>query len=244
MKMEEIKVKEKDIVIPGDVLAEGMGFLPSRHIYRAENRLIASKLGVVEIDGKVIKLTPLSGIYLPKAGDVIIARVGDILISGWKFDTYSPYPAVLNLKEATSAYISKGADLTRYFCIGDHVATQIINVTSQNLVDVTMKGPGLKKLKDGRLVTINAFKVPRVIGKKGSMVSMIKEATNCRITVGQNGVIWVEGEPKQELIAVEAIKQIEKGAHTSGLTDRIKLFLEQHANIKPEEKKAQIPKLR
>ncbi len=242
--MEELKVKEKEIVVPGDIMAEGMGFLPSRYIYRDKDKLIASKIGVVEIEGKVLKLIPLTGIYAPRAGDVIIAEVEDILISGWRLDTFSAYSAVLSLKEATSAYISKGADLTRYFNIGDHVATKITNVTSQKLIDVTMKGPGLRKLKDGRLIKVDPNKVPRIIGKKGSMVSMIKEATNCRITVGQNGVIWIEGEPKQELTAVKAIKEIEAKAHTSGLTDRINLFLEKHTNTKSTEtKKAKTPKL-
>ena len=58
------------------------------------------------------------------------------------------------------------------------------------------------------------------------MVSMIKEATNCRIMVGQNGTVWVQGEPKNEIIAIEAIRKIEKLAHMSGLTDEIKKYLD------------------
>lgn len=223
--MEGLKVKERDIVVPGEIIAEGMGFLPSKHVYREENRLIASRTGVIEIEGNVVKLMPLSGIYLPKFGDTIIGEVGDILMSGWRLETYSPYSAVLSLKEATSAYIPKGADLTKYFAIGEHVATKVVNVTSQNLVDVTMNGPGLRKLKDGRLIRVNPYKVPRIIGKSGSMISMIKEATNCRIVVGQNGVIWIEGSPKDELVAVKAIEYIEREAHTSGLTERVSALL-------------------
>lgn len=241
--MEGFKVKEREIVVPGDVLAEGMGFLPSKNIYREGNKLIASRVGVVVIEGKVLKLMPLSGIYVPRTGDTIIAEVSDILISGWRLDTYSAYSAVLSLKEATSAYISRGADLTRYFNIGDHLATRIINVTSQKLIDVSMKGPGLRRLRDGRAIKVDPFKVPRIIGKRGSMISMIKNATNCRIVVGQNGIIWIEGAPKQELIAIKAIRQIEEKAHTPGLTDKIQLFLEKHTKIKTEPKKAKVPKL-
>ena len=73
---------------------------------------------------------------------------------------------------------------------------------------------------------INPQKVPRIIGKEGSMVMMIKEATGCDITVGQNGWVWIEGEPEQEVIAVDAIKKIEEQSHTSGLTDNIKDYLE------------------
>ena len=102
----------------------------------------------------------------------------------------------------------------------------ITNVTSQKLIDVTMKGPGLRKLVGGRIIEVNTNKVPRIIGKQGSMVTMIKDATGCKITVGQNGLIWIDGEPKMELIAVKTIKKIAQESHLSGLTDKIKAYLE------------------
>jgi exosome complex component RRP4 len=227
--MADIQVNDKEIVVPGEVLAVGMGFLPSYGTYREGDRILASRLGLVNIEGKVIKLVPLSGVYHPKRGDTIIGQVIEVLLSGWRISTNSAYSAVLNMKDATSEFIARGADLTKYFAIGDYVMAKIINVTSQNLVDLTMKGPGLRKLRGGRIVTVNANKVPRIIGKQGSMVSMIKQYTNCRIMVGQNGIVWIQGDdPAKELLAVETIKKIEQEAHHSGLTDSIKAFLEGH----------------
>lgn len=231
--MSELKVQEREVVVPGEVLAEGMGYLPSRGSYREGEKIIASRLGLLEVDGKVLKIIPLSGVYLPKRGDTIICRVVDILMSGWRIDTFCPYSAVLGLKDATSSYIEKGADLTEFFDIGDYLACGVVSVTSQNLVDVTMKGPGFRKLSSGRVIHINTHKVPRVIGKKGSMVSMIKEATNCKIVIGQNGVIWIDGQPEDEIIVVKAIKLVEEFSHIRGLTDKVKEFLEKEApNIK------------
>ena len=89
-----------------------------------------------------------------------------------------------------------------------------------------MKGPGLRKLEEGRIITVNAHKVPRIIGKQGSMVTMIKQYTDCRIIVGQNGVIWIQGSPEGELLSVKTIKEIEEKAHINGLTEMIKNFLE------------------
>ena len=66
------------------------------------------------------------------------------------------------------------------------------------------------------------------------MVSMINQATGCRITVGQNGLVWMQGEPKNELIALKALKKVEKESHLSGLTDRIKEFLEKETGKKIE----------
>jgi len=74
-------------------------------------------------------------------------------------------------------------------------------------------------------IKVNPFKVPRIIGKQGSMVTIIKQATNCQVVVGQNGLIWLEGTPQDEVKAVSAIKKIEKESHMPGLTERIKKFL-------------------
>jgi exosome complex component RRP4 len=235
---DEIKVKEKEIVVPGEVVAVGMGNLPSKGTYREGENIIASRLGMIQIDGKVIKIIPLSGRYKPKIGDVIVSKVIDVLMSGWRLDTNTAYSAMLSMKEATSEYIAKGADLTRYFDIDDFVVAKIVNVTSQNLIDLSMRGPGLRKLKGGRVIQVNAYKVPRIIGKQGSMISMVKKATNCRIIVGQNGLIWVDGEPANENIAVNTIRMIEKLAHVSGLTEKVKSYLEKETGQKLDDLEA------
>jgi len=225
--MSKLLVKDKDIAVPGECLAEGLDYLPGIGTYREGEKIHSSRLGLVTVDGRAIKLIPLAGRYLPKRGDTIIGKVIDIVMSGWIIETESAYTAMLGMKEATSEYIPKGADLTRYFTFGDNLVCKIINVTSQRLVDVSMRGPGLRNLRGGRIIKVNSQKVPRIIGKKGSMVSMIKQATDCKIIVGQNGVIWLQGEdPKLELLTVETIQKIEKEAHISGLTDRIKEYLE------------------
>lgn len=225
--MGELKVNNKDIVVPGELLADGMDYLPSYGTYRADDKILASRLGLVNVDGKVIKLVPLSGAYLPKRGDTIIAMVTEILMMGWRLDTNSAYSSVMNMKDASSEFIPRDANLTKYFAIGDYAMVKVTNVTTQKLVDVTAKGPGLRRLRGGRILRVSPNKVPRIIGKQGSMVSMIKQYTNCRILVGQNGIVWLQGEePTKELLAVRAIRKIEKEAHTSGLTDNIKTFLE------------------
>ncbi|MBW3019322.1 exosome complex protein Rrp4 [Candidatus Woesearchaeota archaeon] len=222
---EKVLAKEKEIVVPGEEIAVGMSFLPGKGTYRVNDKIVAKKLGMLVTEGKVIKLVPLSGVYIPKFNDRIIGKVVDVLMSGWRLSLNCPYEAVLGLKDATSEFIPRNADLTQFFAIGDYVMCKISKVTSQKLVDVTMRGPGLRKLHDGRLVKVNAHKVPRIIGKEGSMVSMLKNATGCSINVGQNGLIWISGSPEQEIRTEEAIRLIEEHAHMSGLTDKVAAFL-------------------
>ena len=224
---EQALIQEKAIAIPGETIAHGMGFLPSMGTYRVGDDVVAGQLGLVHMDGKVIKLIPLSGVYLPKIGDRVIGKVIDVLISGWRLETNSPYAAVLNVKDATSDFVERGVDITRYFKLNDVILMKITNVTSQKLVDVSLRGPGLRKLSGGRLISVSPNKVPRIVGKDGTMISLIKQATGCQITVGQNGWVYLNGEPEGEVLAVRTMRRIEEEAHTSGLTDRIKSMLEQ-----------------
>ena len=109
----------------------------------------------------------------------------------------------------------------------DYVIVGVSRVTKSRQIDLTMKGHGLRKITNGRIITVNPAKVPRIIGKEGSMISMIKQITDCRIIAGQNGSVWVSGfDPVKERAAVTAIKLIDKKAHIQGLTDEIKTFLE------------------
>ncbi|MCP3685885.1 MAG: RNA-binding protein [bacterium] len=226
--MGKLLIKDKEIVVPGEEIAEGMDYLPTAGTYRDADKIVASKLGLASVEGRLIKLIPLSGNYLPKIGDTIIGEVIDVTMNGWRLEINSAYSAMLTLKDATSEFIARGADLTKYFNFGDVMVAKIVNVTSQKLVDLTMKGPGLRKLGDGRIIKVAPSKVPRIIGKQGSMISMIKDTTQCRITVGQNGIVWIQGEPQQEILAVTTIRKIEEEAHISGLTDRIKAFLDKN----------------
>lgn len=227
--MGKLAIKEKEIVVPGDDLAEGMDYLPGKGTYRNGNKITASRLGLASIDGRAIKIIPLSGKYVPKRGDTIIGTVIDVTINGWRADINCAYSAMLSMKDATTQYIERGSDLTKYFDIGDSIVATITNVTSQKLIDLTMKGPGLRKLSGERIIKVNPNKVPRIIGKQGSMVTMIKQYTNCRITVGQNGVIWIEGEPKDEILAVNSIKKIENESHIPGLTEDVEAFLKKNS---------------
>ena len=224
--MSELLIKEKEVVTPGQVLATGMDYLPSHGTYRKDDAILANRLGLAIIDGKVIKTIPLSGSYYPKRNDVIVGKVVDILSAGWRVSLNCAYNGMIPVRDGTFEFIPRGADLTRYFNIGDYFVGKITNVTSQMLIDVSVKGPGLHKLRGGQIMIVNTNKVPRIIGKKGSMVSMIKQATDCKIIVGQNGLVWFTGDPKMEYLVRKTITKIENESHISGLTDRIKEFLE------------------
>jgi exosome complex component RRP4 len=84
----------------------------------------------------------------------------------------------------------------------------------------------LGKIPTGELIKISPTRVPRLIGKRGSMIQTIEHATSTRITIGQNGLIVVSGKDKEGVtLAINAIHIVEVEAHTSNLTQRIKQLL-------------------
>ncbi|MBS3152052.1 RNA-binding protein [Candidatus Woesearchaeota archaeon] len=229
--MSKLLVQEKEIVVPGQDLAEGMDYLPGEDVIRDKDKLVSTKLGIVGLSGRLVRIVPLNGPYVPKRGDLVIGKIVGVGIGGWRVNIGWPFEANLSVKDATSDFIEKGSDLSKYFNYGDYIIVEIVNVASSKIIDLSMKGPGLRKLGSGRLITIPATKVPRVIGKQGSMISLVKDYTGCKISVGQNGIIWLKGdEPKKELLAIKAINKIENESHISGLTDRMKEFLEREKN--------------
>ena len=119
-------------------------------------------------------------------------------------------------------------DLSTIYTVGDVLLAQVIAFDRTRDPLLTTKGRGLGKISSGRMARISPVKIPRIIGKKGSMITMLKKETGTDIIAGQNGVILVTGAgPDRERVAVEALYMIDREAHTSGLTDRVKMFVQE-----------------
>ncbi len=231
--MSKLIIASREVALPGDLLAEGMEFIAGKNTYRKNEKIYSNRLGLVDVKGSVIKIIPLSGKYIPQKEDLIVGEISEVGFSSWQVDIGAPFIANLPLSEGTNTYIRKDEDLSKYFNVGDKLIGRILNFTSTGSLQITCKGPGLRKIKGGLIVKIDYNKVPRVIGKKGSMISMIKELTNTEIIVGQNGWVWINGEASDILRAKKAIELINEKGHVKGLTDTIKEMLEKNSKIKP-----------
>jgi exosome complex component RRP4 len=216
--------KKREIVVPGEIIASGPNFLPGENAQRDADNIIATRFGILDKEGRLVKVIPLSGIYLPRAGNIVIGRVEDITFNGWLMNIGSPYKAFLPISEC-KGFIRKGEDLSAIFAIGDMVISMVTSVKSKG-IDLTTRDKGLHKVENGITIRINSSKVPRVIGKQGSMINLIKDATGCNIVVGQNGIVWIRGEDiEQELLAKETINFITEKSSVPGLTAKVTEFL-------------------
>ncbi len=228
-----IYVENKDLVIPGQVLADDE-YYSGRGTFKENGKVCSSLMGLVSLRNKKIRVIPLKSKYVPKKGDVVIGKINDVRFSMWDVDINSPYSGIL---PAFEVFGREKKELNKVYDVGDVLFLRVVDVDEIKKAKLGLKGRGMGKFKGGIIVDIAPTKVPRLIGKKGSMINMIKDKTNCKIVVGQNGLVWVKGDEDMEQLTRDIIHLIEAEAHTSGLTNKIKnkLYLAIDGELPPEE---------
>ena len=218
--------EERQLVVPGEVIAKGDDFLPGENTKKEDGQVIALKYGLSDISENIVKVISVSGVYQARRGNVVIGEVVGLTSAGWLIDVGVAENAFLSIMEVPR-YVDKNA-LHEVMNIGDAVIAKIWNIGSRG-IDLSVKMRGFGKLNDGMIFEINCNKIPRIIGKEGSMINLIKENTGCNISVGQNGLIWVKGESiDMELFARRAIKYVEENSTREGLTDAVIKWFEEN----------------
>ncbi len=218
----------KQLVTPGELLAEGE-YQPGENTYVEAGKIFASRIGLVDLDNKKVNVVALRAFYVPKPGDIVIGSVIEVGFNGWTIDIKAPYTALLRASDVLSRPFKPQTDeLSQVLDAGDLIVAKIASYDRAHDPQLTVGEPGLGKITRGQLMRVTPTKIPRVIGRKGSMISMIKQETNCQIILGLNGVILVTGKTAaDEELAMKAIRKIEDESHTTGLTDRITHLLKE-----------------
>lgn len=214
--------ERRQIVTPGDLLAEG-DYIAGENTYKEDDKIYAARIGLVEYEDKKVSVVALRAFYIPRVGDTIIGTVVEVGFSGWTVDINAPYLAILRASDVLNRpFKPQKNDLTEVLDVGDLVVAKIVSYDRTHNPQLSVDEPGLGKITRGQIVKITPTKIPRVIGKKGSMISMIKQETGCHIILGHNGIILITGKSlEDEELAMMAIHKIEEESHTTGLTDRI-----------------------
>jgi exosome complex component RRP4 len=221
--MQELKRK---YVIPGDKIVDG-NFRPLMNVIRIGNSIISTRIGIAEAGRDGIKVIPLSGVYIPRINDIVIGKIVDRSSLSWDVDINSCFSAHLPAQDVFGRDFSPARDdMNRELATGDLITARIIAFDRTRDPMLTVQDRDLGKIPHGESLRISATRVPRLIGKRGSMIQTIEQATQTRVIIGQNGVVVVTGRNQDGIgLAVKAIKVVEEEAHTSNLTQRIKVLL-------------------
>ena len=147
-------------VVPGEIIISGEDYLPGDGARRERENVVASRFGLAEISGRVVKVISLFGAFIPRKGNVIIGRVSDINFSGWMIDIDYASPGFLPIEESPR-FINR-SEMDQFLNVGEVVAAKIWSI-KQKGIDLTLKGKGLGKLDGGFIFRIIPSRVPRVI---------------------------------------------------------------------------------
>ncbi len=195
----------RKIVYPGDEISDRPIRMP--YVYVKDDKSYAEVIGVLDENGRYI---PLESPYIPRVGDIVVGIVTDVRHIGYGVDLNIPKTALLPQR-----------DTHIRFRLGDFVMGKIKMVDRSGNVDITEA----RKLTKGKVIEFPSAKIPRLIGKQGSMLSMIKEHVGEDIQVGKNGYVWI-GERSNIPLFLKVLKFIEHHAPQSGLTDKVAEMLE------------------
>ena len=213
-------------VIPGEVIITG-DYRSEQNTFTEGNRIISTIIGLSDIRDGGVRVIPLTGGYIPKDDDLVIGKIVSHSAMSWQVKINSCYDGMLPASDVFGRDFSSHADdLTSKLDTGDLIAARIVNADRTRDPLLTISGRELGKIDSGELVQISPSRVPRLIGKRGSMIQMIEDATDSNVTIGQNGLLIVTCDDPNGLIkAIDAIQLIEEQAHVSNLTDRVNELL-------------------
>ena len=217
----------RQIVIPGQILGDIPVFKPGRGTFVENKKIYAERLGVLIIQDNFINIIPLKGRYEPIVGDFVIGVVEEASTSNWMVDINAPYPALLHVHEVP--WEIEFADTEKYLNTGDTILAKILSVDESKKLQITLNDRNLFKLKGGHIIEFEPSIYRRIMGKKYSVIEIIQKYTRCRIKVGKNGRIWIDGDAEGIGKVLQVISKIESEATTFGLTDRIEELLKKDA---------------
>jgi exosome complex component RRP4 len=223
MAMTPDKNRRPQLVVPGDVLDDTGQKKAGNYTYTRDGKIMAARLGILRENGNFLNIIPLNGVYNPAAGDQVVGIVMQVGPSNWLIDINAPYPAPMHVSE--TPWDVEFGETAEFLRAGDAVSCKVLFVDENRRIQVTLKEAGLQKLNGGQIIEVAPSKVARVIGSRGSMVNMIKNYTDVWSFIGQNGRLWLNGEPDMILVAINAIRLVEREAHLPGLTQKVEAYL-------------------
>lgn len=215
--------EKREIVIPSQLLGDTKDQKAGDGTFVEDGKIYSNLLGVLNIRQQFINVVPLKGRYEPSERDFVIGIVDIPMSSSWLVDINAPYPALLHVNEVP--WDVEFGETEKYLNNGDCIMAKVLQVDQEKKLQITLNDRNLYKIKGGLLIDVEPSKVPRIIGKKGSMISLLKQYTKCRIFVGQNGRVWIDGNQQGTKKVIDTIKQIERESLSYGLTSKIEEML-------------------
>ena len=219
---------KKRHVLPGDFITTSPLRLQDNVVLDGK-RIISTTIGLSDVSTDNVRVISLTGIYIPKIDDLIIGKIESIFGNSWFADINSCYKGMLLGQDVfgRGSYPTT-SEMKDRLDKGDIIYARIANSDRQREPLISIADQNLGKIDSGELVKISPTKIPRLIGKHGSMIQTIEASTNISITVGQNGLIIFKYDNSTGLKnAIASIKMIAMTYEDANIEEKIQNILDE-----------------
>ena len=211
---------EQRLVTPGMVVGPSSGKRAGSGMIAENNEFIATRVGWLNEQNNVVSVQPINSAYMPRSGDLIVGFVAEVRNNLWFFDVNGPFQALLPMSLLLGRLNSDQHD--KHLGIGDAALARIQEVDETHNMVLTMKGVGLRRLNEGAVVSIPVNLIDTLRGDNNSMVSRIRDVTDCRIIVGDNGRVWIHGMQNDMHVARQLIQTLNQEGHKNTFESAVK----------------------
>ncbi|MDP6234661.1 MAG: hypothetical protein QF364_02330 [Candidatus Poseidoniaceae archaeon] len=202
---------ELRLVTPGMAIGPSAGMRVGSGALAQNDTIIATRLGWVKELNNTVSVDPINSAYMPRSGDLIVATVAEVRNNLWFMNINGPFQGLLPMSLAPWK-VEFGA-ARQHMGIGDVVLARVQEVDECHNVVLTMKGVGLRRLNQGSVHSVPINHIDRIRGEGNATLQRLREASDCRIIVGENGKVWVDGDADGTAWVRQAIQLIQKSGH-------------------------------
>lgn len=216
---------ELRLVTPGEAIGASSGARAGSGVIIQNEKLIATKVGWVNEKNGVTSINPINSAYMPRSGDLVIGIVESVRNNLWFAEVNGPFNGLLPMSLAPWK-VEFGA-AREQMDIGDIMLARIQEVDEAHNIVLTMKGVGLRKLKEGVVEEIPINTIAHLRGENNSLLNKLKDASDCRIIVAENGRVWIDGDGSGISFVRSIIEITRNSGHNSRFTENILEIIEE-----------------
>ena len=216
---------ELRLVTPGEAIGASSGVRAGTGTLITGDNIIATKVGWVKQNNGVTSVDPIYSAYMPRSGDLVIGVVESVRNNLWFADVNGPFNGLLPMSLAPWK-VEFGA-ARQHMDIGDIMLARVQEVDEAHNIVLTMKGVGLRKLKEGIISEISMNHISRLRGDDDSTLKILKEVSDCRIIIAENGRVWVDGNPSGVSFMRAVLELVRNDGHKATFDETLESLIEQ-----------------
>jgi len=203
-------IQDKSFVLPGDIISRtSEGLMRGFGVSLRDGCIVSNVRGYVSQIGQLISVTPITSIYSPNIGDIVVGRIDQVQKQRWKVQIGCAVLADLRLSaiflpdgELRRRTTNDERNMRQYFDVGDLICAEVQQV--QNDIQLHTREQHPKKLEDGLVIEVPSRLIKRVpnhictlefLGFKFGMI------------FGLNGSIWVSASSEAAYDLIPRIRQ-------------------------------------